>query len=130
MLHRRLLFLLALFLCTSVPAAFGYMVPVALGWPSKGPPGTYDEPAPSKFQDRVPTAPIIPRPVKVEPIQPPPKQKQATLSELVHAPWPCEQIRKAVDQFGREAVRAYARRQGYTKKQIDEAMQCAPEKRT
>lgn len=117
MLSKRLLFLLALFLCCAAPAAAGLMWQPYTG---KGPPGTYVEPVKAKVQDRLPVHLVTPVPYRLDPPQP----KPATLADLVQAPWPCERIRKAVDEHGREKVKAYARAQGYTKKQIDEAMAC------
>lgn len=85
------------------------------------------EPSPvAKKQGRIDSSPLVQRAVRVEAIKP----QVATLSELVAAPWPCERIRKAVEQYGRDTVKNYARARGYTKKQIDEAMACVPEKRT
>lgn len=127
MLPKRLIFLLALLLCCAAPAAAGLMWQPYTG---QGPPGTYVAPAPPKDQSRVPTAPIIPVRVATTAYRLDPPVKTASLADLVQAPWPCEQIRKAVEQFGKDAVRKYARAKGYTKKQIDEAMACLAEKRT
>jgi len=85
------------------------------------------EPAVStKKQDRLTQASPPMRFVTTEAIKP----KPLALSELVAKPWPCERIRKAVEQFGRDTVKAYAKARGYTKKQIEEAMACVTEKKS
>ena len=127
MLPHRLIFLLTLFLCTSAPAAFGYMVPVALGWPSKGPPGTYVEPPPiaevlpPKFQDRVPTAPIIPKPVPVETIR---KAAVHEAAERTSLPWSCDTIRAAVSKLTKEQRERLGRIYRLSKQQMAEARRC------
>lgn len=50
--------------------------------------------------------------------------------EPVRSPWNCAQVRKGAEDYGREAVKAYAKFKGYSKKEIDEAMTCLKEKRT
>jgi hypothetical protein len=78
-----------------------------------------------KAPDRVPQRPVTTVSYRLDaPV------KKASLAELVNAPWPCAQIRQAVEKYGRDAVKRFARAQGYTKKQIDEAMACVAEKRT
>lgn len=129
---RHLNFPLALFLFCAAPAAAGWMWQPYTG---KGPPGTYVvavpvDPSldfPVKDQERVP---LTPRPVTTTAYRLDAPPQKASLAELVTAPWPCDRIRKAIEVFGREVVRRYAKARGYTKKQINEAMACVPEKRT
>lgn len=112
----------------------GIAAPVAAGmsaapYTGNGPPGTFAEPR--KDQARHPLGdPLKAIRVTTVPYRLDPPVKQAKLSDLVKAPWPCERIRVAVQQYGRDAVKAYARAKGYTRRQIDEAMQCVSEKRT
>lgn len=90
-------------------------------------PGHVAAPEPPKAMTE-PLRPILVQTEKYGRLDPP--AKVATLSELVRSPWPCDRIRKAIEQFGRETVRQYAKAKGYTKKQIEEALACAPEKQT
>lgn len=126
MISKRLLFLLALFLCCAAPTAAGVII--GGGPHHKGPQGTCCPKV--KDEARIPTEPMPVRVVPVTKYRLDPPQQKASLAELVRAPWPCEQIRKAVEHFGKDAVRKYARDRGYTKKQIDEAMACLTEKKT
>jgi hypothetical protein len=126
--------LCVLAICILSTVATAHMAPFT----GKGPPGTYVAPvayAPApqiaKDESRIepgPLVPFVPRPKpKAESVKP---KRTATLqTETIRLPWPCSDVRKVVEQVGREVAEAVAKQQGLTKKQIVEARNCLKERK-
>lgn len=76
-----------------------------------------------KFQDRVPSAPIVPRPVTVERIE-----KQVASVNIVHErtslPWSCDAIRAATANLTNEQIERLGRTYRLTDRQKAEARAC------
>lgn len=84
-----------------------------------------------KFQDRVPSAPIIARPVTVDRVE---KPQQTASVNIVHErtslPWSCEAIRAATANLTNEQIERLARTYRLTDRQKAEARACLRGKQT
>lgn len=89
-------------------------------------PGTYAEAAPAKkFQDRAPTAPLVPTPVTVEKIT---RASIIPTHEKSSLPWSCETIRRATEKLKPDQIARLARVYRLTEQQMAAARRCLKDK--